>query len=74
MVKLERISDGWEAGAFFANGELPLPMGSRHRRSAPHQAYRTKDGWVTVGAANNERFIERKAVSDGLRELERVRS
>lgn len=40
----------WEAGAYFGSGELPEPTGSRHRRATPYQAYRTADGYVTIGA------------------------
>ncbi len=45
----------WEFGAYFGAGEIPLANGTRHRRSAPYQAYRTRDGYVTVGA-NNEKL------------------
>ena len=45
----------WEFGAYFGGGEIPLANGTRHRRSAPYQAYRTKNGYVTVGA-NNEKL------------------
>ncbi|MGH8868800.1 MAG: CaiB/BaiF CoA transferase family protein [Actinomycetes bacterium] len=48
----------WESGAFFGSGEAPLPTGTRHRRSTPYQAYRTSDGFVTIGAAN-DRLWER---------------
>lgn len=48
----------WESGAFFAGGEVPQPTGTRHRRSTPYQAYRTADGYVTIGAAN-DRLWER---------------
>lgn len=44
----------WEAGAYFGMGELPAATGTRHRRSTPYQAYKTKDGYVTVGANNNK--------------------
>lgn len=40
----------WEFGAFFGGGERPTATGTRHRRSAPYQAFRTQDGYVTVGA------------------------
>lgn len=40
----------WEFGAYFGGGEQPTATGTRHRRSAPYQAYRTQDGYVTVGA------------------------
>ncbi len=44
----------WEFGAYFGAGELPTATGTRHRRSAPYQAYRTSDGYVTVGASNDK--------------------
>jgi crotonobetainyl-CoA:carnitine CoA-transferase CaiB-like acyl-CoA transferase len=44
----------WESGAYFGSGELPIATGTRHRRSTPYQAYRTQDGYVTVGANNNK--------------------
>jgi len=44
----------WEFAAFFGSGELPLPTGTRHRRSAPYQAFRTSDGYVTVGASGEK--------------------
>jgi crotonobetainyl-CoA:carnitine CoA-transferase CaiB-like acyl-CoA transferase len=48
----------WESAAYFGSGELPQPTGTRHRRAAPYQAYRTSDGYVTAGG-NNERLWER---------------
>ena len=44
----------WEFGAYFGGGELPTATGTRHRRSTPYQAYKTKDGYVTVGANNTK--------------------
>jgi crotonobetainyl-CoA:carnitine CoA-transferase CaiB-like acyl-CoA transferase len=40
----------WEAANYFGGAELPRPQGSAHRRNAPHQAFRTGDGWVAVAA------------------------
>jgi crotonobetainyl-CoA:carnitine CoA-transferase CaiB-like acyl-CoA transferase len=48
----------WESGAYFADGEVPAQTGTRHRRSTPYQAYRTADGYVTIGA-NNDRLWRR---------------
>lgn len=48
----------WESGAYFGAGEVPEPTGTRHRRSAPYQAYCTADGYVTVGAST-QRLWER---------------
>lgn len=44
----------WEFGAYFGGGEVPTATGTRHRRSAPYQAYRTRDGYVTVGASSQK--------------------
>ena len=50
----------WEAGMWFGGGEVPRPTGTRHRLSAPYQAYRTSDGYVTIGA-NGDRLWRRTA-------------
>jgi crotonobetainyl-CoA:carnitine CoA-transferase CaiB-like acyl-CoA transferase len=47
----------WEVAAFFGSGEVPAPMGTRHRRTAPYQAYRTSDGYVTVGANTQKAWV-----------------
>ena len=41
----------WESSVYFAEGEIPGPLGSAHRVSAPYQALRTKDGYLNLGAA-----------------------
>ncbi len=40
----------WEAGRYFATGEVGGPLGSAHQSQAPYQAFRTADGWITIGA------------------------
>jgi formyl-CoA transferase len=42
----------WEAGRYFATGEVPAPLGSAHQVSAPYQAVRASDGAFTVGATS----------------------
>jgi crotonobetainyl-CoA:carnitine CoA-transferase CaiB-like acyl-CoA transferase len=42
----------WHAAIAFATGESPGPTGSAHNLSAPYQAFRTKDGWINIGGAN----------------------
>lgn len=42
----------WEAAAYFTNGTVPQATGSRHRVSAPYQAFRTGKGYIVIGAAN----------------------
>jgi formyl-CoA transferase len=40
----------WESAEIFATGRVPQRTGSAHRLTAPYQALRTRDGWITVGA------------------------
>lgn len=54
----------WESGAFFGGGEVPQATGTRHRRSTPYQAYRTSDGYVTIGAGNDR--LWKRLVEDAL--------
>jgi formyl-CoA transferase len=42
----------WEAGKYFATGEVPKRLGSAHQNSAPYQAIRAQDGWLTIGATS----------------------
>jgi len=51
----------WQSAIAFATGVAPGPMGSAHPLNAPYQAFEAKDGWITVGAANQknwERLVE----------------
>jgi formyl-CoA transferase len=48
----------WESTEYWATGEVPQPLGSANRMSAPYQALRTKNGYITLGA-NNERLWQR---------------
>jgi crotonobetainyl-CoA:carnitine CoA-transferase CaiB-like acyl-CoA transferase len=46
----------WEATQYFAGEGIPQPMGSAHRMSAPYQAIRCADGYITLAAANDRLF------------------
>jgi crotonobetainyl-CoA:carnitine CoA-transferase CaiB-like acyl-CoA transferase len=41
----------WESTVYFYGGEVPGPLGSAHRLSAPYQAFRTRDGYMNIGGA-----------------------
>ena len=41
----------WESSGYFADGQIPGPLGSAHRVSAPYQALSTSDGHINIGAA-----------------------
>jgi formyl-CoA transferase len=47
----------WEAGKYFATGEIPQALGSAHQSNAPYQAIRSEDGWLTVGAATQKTWV-----------------
>jgi crotonobetainyl-CoA:carnitine CoA-transferase CaiB-like acyl-CoA transferase len=42
----------WETAIYGTTGEIARPMGSRMRMGAPYEAFRTCDGYITVGAPN----------------------
>ena len=53
---------------FFNNGLLPKKLGSGHASVTPYQAYKTKDGWVLIAAAN-QNLWEKLARAIGLEAL-----
>jgi crotonobetainyl-CoA:carnitine CoA-transferase CaiB-like acyl-CoA transferase len=46
----------YEAANYFANGIRPEKLGQGHRGSSPYQVFQTKDGWITIGAAQQNFF------------------
>jgi formyl-CoA transferase len=59
----------WEAAAYWTTGDVPGRLGSAHRSSAPYQAIRTADGYVTVGATSPPNWA-RFCAALGLEHLE----
>ena len=57
-----------ESATFLAGGELPSPLGSTHRRNAPHGAFRVKDGYIAI-AADSAHFWKRFCQLLGLEPL-----
>ncbi|WP_299867819.1 CaiB/BaiF CoA-transferase family protein [uncultured Roseobacter sp.] len=47
----------WQSAIAFATGDTPQPLGSAHPLNAPYQAFRTSDGWINVGAANQSNWL-----------------
>jgi crotonobetainyl-CoA:carnitine CoA-transferase CaiB-like acyl-CoA transferase len=54
----------YEAASYFATGEVPPRLGAGHRASAPYQPFRTKDGWLNLGAAGQQFWPKICAVLD----------
>ena len=47
----------WQSAIALATGVAPGPMGSAHPLNAPYQAFRTADGWLNLGAANQANWL-----------------
>lgn len=47
----------WHSAICFATGKAPGPMGSAHPLNGPYQAFPASDGWLTVGAANQDNWL-----------------
>lgn len=52
----------WEATQYFSGRGIPERLGSAHRMSAPYQAFRCADGFITIGGANQRTFERLSAV------------
>ena len=47
----------WQSAIAFATGQAPQAVGSAHPLNAPYQSFRTRDGWINVGAANQRNWL-----------------
>lgn len=52
MLDCEVASLTYMAGYYFATGEVPERIGSRHPTIVPYQAYETKDSYIVVGGGS----------------------
>ena len=51
----------WPAANYFSEGVILPKMGSANSTSTPYQAFKTQDGWINIGAANQgnyERLVQ----------------
>jgi crotonobetainyl-CoA:carnitine CoA-transferase CaiB-like acyl-CoA transferase len=46
----------WPAANYFGNGTILPKMGSANSTSTPYQAFRSRDGWINIGAANQANY------------------
>ena len=60
----------WQSAIAFATGASPGPLGSAHPLNAPYQAFKTSDGWINLGAANQKNW-ERMLTVIGAEDLAR---
>ena len=48
----------WQSAIAMASGTAPGPMGAAHPLNAPYEAFKTTDGWITLGAANQANWLK----------------
>ena len=58
----------WESAELWATGRVPGKLGSAHRLTAPYQALRTADGYITVGG-NTQALFGRLCATLGVPQL-----
>jgi crotonobetainyl-CoA:carnitine CoA-transferase CaiB-like acyl-CoA transferase len=58
----------WETAELWATGRVPGKLGSAHRLTAPYQALKTADGYITVGG-NTQPLFERLCTTVGAPQL-----
>lgn len=54
----------WQSAIAFATKKSPGAMGSAHPLNAPYQAFQTSDGWINIGAANQNNWEKLIALTD----------
>lgn len=54
----------WQSAIAFATGQAPEALGSAHPLNAPYQSFRTGDGWINIGAANQRNWLRLLDVID----------
>ncbi len=48
----------YEAAYYFATDERPPKLGQQHRGSSPYQVFKTKDGWMVLGASQQNLWVK----------------
>ncbi|WP_202877488.1 CaiB/BaiF CoA transferase family protein [Pseudomonas putida] len=46
----------WQIANYYSQGVILPKMGSANSTSTPYQAFRTQDGWINIGAANQGNY------------------
>jgi CoA:oxalate CoA-transferase len=57
LVESSIAAAAWEAAEYLETGQVPQPMGNRHRLTAPYQLFETSDKrYVAIGTPNDMLF------------------
>jgi crotonobetainyl-CoA:carnitine CoA-transferase CaiB-like acyl-CoA transferase len=59
LVEASIAAAAWEAAEYLETGQVPQPLGHKHRLSAPYQLFETRDGrHLAIGAPNDGLFAK----------------
>src|SRR5215813_6002716 len=59
LVEASIAAAAWEAAEYLATGNIPQPLGNKHRLNAPYQLFETRDGrYLAIGTPNDQLFAK----------------
>jgi crotonobetainyl-CoA:carnitine CoA-transferase CaiB-like acyl-CoA transferase len=59
LVETSIAAAAWEAAEYLETGNVPQPLGHKHRLNAPYQLFETKDGrYLAIGTPNDQLFAK----------------
>jgi crotonobetainyl-CoA:carnitine CoA-transferase CaiB-like acyl-CoA transferase len=57
LVEASIAAAAWEAAEYLETGNVPQPLGNRHRLTAPYQLFESRDGrYLAIGTPNDQLF------------------
>jgi CoA:oxalate CoA-transferase len=57
LVEASIAAAAWEAAEYLETGQVPQPLGHKHRLAAPYQLFETRDGrYLAIGTPNDQLF------------------
>ena len=57
LVETSIAAAAWEAAEYLETGNVPQPLGNKHRLSAPYQLFETRDKrYIAIGTPNDQLF------------------
>ena len=65
LVEASIAAAAWEAAEYLGTGNIPQPLGNKHRLNAPYQLFETRDQrYVAIGTSNDAAFARLMQVLD----------
>jgi crotonobetainyl-CoA:carnitine CoA-transferase CaiB-like acyl-CoA transferase len=59
LVESSIAAAAWEAAEYLATGNIPQPLGNKHRLNAPYQLFETRDDrYLAIGTPNDQLFAK----------------